>query len=353
MKKMPGPLMPESLPARSTTACSHCFAIFSEYPRNTASRTSSTVGTGIRVTAKTSAAARQQSTKRARLIGFMRRSLRRNLRPSARTISCEARRGHLAAAACGWSNDCGECGRAAPDAPAPMRFAGLRSERGACLAKCNRLHAGWMAPMQHPAVDGATRLYGIIGDPIAQVKSPAVFNEKFRGLGKNAVLVPLHVRPERFDESLRGLKSLANLDGMLVTIPFKSRVLAHVDFVLPAARRIGAVNALRRDADGRWSGEMFDGAGCLLGMRASGLDPKGRSIMLLGAGGAGSAVADALAEAGAASIAIFDLVESKSTALAEKVGRSHPGCRVLARPPTLAGIDVLVNATPVGMAPGD
>src|SRR5581483_11837586 len=96
-----------------------------------------------------------------------------------------------------------------------------------------------------------------------------------------------------------------------------------------------------------------DGAGCLLGMRASGLDPKGRSIMLLGAGGAGSAVADALAEAGAASIAIFDLVESKSTALAEKVGRSHPGCRVLARPPTLAGIDVLVNATPVGMAPGD
>src|SRR5262249_41804054 len=152
------------------------------------------------------------------------------------------------------------------------------------------------------AVNGATRLYGIIGDPIAQVRSPAVFTEKFRALGVNAVLVPLQAQPAAFGDCMRGLKALANLDGMLVTIPFKNSVMAYVDTVLPAARRIGAVNALRRERDGSWSGDMFDGTGFLGGLRASGVDPKGRSIMLIGAGGAGSAIADALAEAGAAAI---------------------------------------------------
>jgi len=207
------------------------------------------------------------------------------------------------------------------------------------------------APRQ--LADGATRIYAIIGDPIAQVKSPAVFNEKFRALGRNAVMIPLHVKPGHFDECMRGLKSLANLDGILVTLPYKRSVIVHVDDVLPAAKRIGAINALRREADGRWSGDMFDGKGFLGGMRASGLAPKGLAIMLIGAGGAGSAIADALAEAGAAQITIFDLDEDKSRTLADKVAQSHPACRVQSGPATVMGKDVLINATPVGMSTGD
>ena len=201
--------------------------------------------------------------------------------------------------------------------------------------------------------EGATRIYGIVGDPIAQVKSPGVFNEKFRALGKNAVMIPLHTKPGNFDACMRGLKSLANLDGILVTLPYKNSVIAHADTVLPAARRIGAVNALRREADGRWSGDMFDGQGFLGGLRTSGFDPKGRSVMLIGAGGAGSAIADALGEAEAADITIFDRDEEKGRLLAKKIMQTHSECRAKSSEPTVVGKDLLINATPVGMLPGD
>ena len=202
-------------------------------------------------------------------------------------------------------------------------------------------------------MDGATRIYGIIGDPIAQVKSPAVFTERFRALGKNAVMIPLHVKRDDFDACMRGLKSLANLDGMLVTIPYKNAVMDHVDLVLPAAKRIGAMNALRREVDGTWSGDMFDGAGFLGGLRSSGLDPKGLSVMLIGAGGAGSAIADTLAEAGAGAITIHDLDEGKAEVLARRVTASHPTCVARTGRATVGGIDLLINASPTGMAAGD
>ena len=202
-------------------------------------------------------------------------------------------------------------------------------------------------------IDGATRLYGIIGDPIAQVKSPAVFTERFRALGQNAVMIPLHVKPDAFATCLRGLKSLANLDGILVTIPFKNILMNHVDLVLPAAKRVGAMNALRRETDGTWSGDMFDGAGFLGGLRSSGLDPKGLAIMLIGAGGAGSAIADALAEAEAGTITIFDRHEDKADALARRVTQAHPGCTARMGHATVDDMDLLINASPTGMAPGD
>jgi len=210
-----------------------------------------------------------------------------------------------------------------------------------------------MSDMRPQLANGATRIYGIIGDPIAQVKSPAIFNEKFRALDKNAVMIPLHAEPDNFDKCMRGLKSLANVDGILVTLPYKNRVIAHVDHVLPAAKRIGALNALRREANGEWSGDMFDGKGFLGGIRASGLDPKGLAIMLIGAGGAGSAIADALAEAGVAEITIFDRDEDRSQSLADQIARSHPNCSARTGPPTVAAKDVLINATPTGMSAGD
>ena len=210
-----------------------------------------------------------------------------------------------------------------------------------------------MSEVPQQLADGATRIYGIIGDPVWQVKSPALFSEKFRKLGKNAVMIPLHAEPEHFDTCMRGLKSLANLDGLLVTLPYKNTVLAHVDDILPAAKRIGAANALTRKIDGRWSGDMFDGKGFLGGMRANGADPKGMSVMLIGAGGAGSAIADALADAGASMITIFDRNVQKSRTLATRVRDAHPSCNVEVGPATVVGKNMLVNATPTGMAPGD
>src|SRR5262249_19966989 len=99
--------------------------------------------------------------------------------------------------------------------------------------------------------------------------------------------------------------------------------------------------------------DMFDGKGFLGGLRASSLDPRGLSIMLIGAGGAGSAIADALAEAGASRITIFDQDQEKSEALSRKIVQSHPNCPASNNRPTVKGMDMLVNATPVGMAAGD
>jgi shikimate dehydrogenase len=204
-----------------------------------------------------------------------------------------------------------------------------------------------------PIVDGYTRLYGIIGHPIGQVKSPAVFTERLRSVGMNALLLPFHAEPDCFDQVIRGLMAMSNLDGILVTVPYKTSVAPYVDKILPAASRSGAINAMRREKNGTWSADMFDGKGCVGGLRASGVDPRGKSFMLLGAGGAGSAIADALADAAAASITIFDTIPGKAEKLAASIGEHHPSCQVRAAKPAVEGVDVFINATPTGMAPGD
>jgi shikimate dehydrogenase len=103
-----------------------------------------------------------------------------------------------------------------------------------------------------PIVDGATRLYGIIGDPIAHVGSPRLYTEHFRAAGRNAILVPLHVLPKRFEETVRGLKALANLDGLVITVPYKARIVPFVDRLRPMGEKVGAINVMRRDGGVCW-----------------------------------------------------------------------------------------------------
>lgn len=204
-----------------------------------------------------------------------------------------------------------------------------------------------------PIVNGVTRLYGIIGDPIEQVKSPEVFTARFRAAGINAILLPMHLKPGTFDEAMRGLKAVANLDGIVITVPYKSRVLPFVDRLLPTGERVGAINVMRRETDGRWSGDMFDGRGCVAGMLQTGVNPRGLHVMLIGAGGAGSAVADALADSGAKSLTIFDQDEGKARQLVARVARAHPGCATTFGLPATDGKQILINATPIGMSFGD
>jgi shikimate dehydrogenase len=206
---------------------------------------------------------------------------------------------------------------------------------------------------QQALIDGATRLLAIIGDPIGQVKSPQTLNPRFAAAGMNLVLIPVNVKSDRFDETVRGLMAIGNLDGIIVTVPYKSRILPLLDHVLPMAAKVGAANALRREADLSWSGDMFDGRGMVRGLREATIPLDGRQILLIGAGGAGSAVAVALADAGAKTMTIFDLDSGKAESLAERVAAAFPGCAVRAGPVRIAGHDTIINATPVGMAPGD
>ena len=202
-------------------------------------------------------------------------------------------------------------------------------------------------------IDGPTRLYGIIGDPIAQVKSPRLYSDVFATNGRDAVLIPIHICSDHFEEAMPGLLAIANLDGLLVTIPFKMRVIPLLNRLLPMAAKVGAVNALRREPDGTWSGDMFDGRGLVRGLRQRGVALEGSSVTLVGAGGAGSAVGVAIADAGAARLRVLDIEQAKAATLVEKVARHYPACRVNAGPPDWAEHQILINATPVGMQPGD
>lgn len=204
-----------------------------------------------------------------------------------------------------------------------------------------------------PVIDGASRLYIIIGDPVAQVKSPGVYNARFAEAGMNTVFVPAHVPAAHFDEVMRGIMQIGNLDGLMVTLPHKARMIPLVDRVLPMGAKVGAINAIRREADGTWTGDMFDGTGLIRGLANRSIFMKGRKVMLVGAGGGGSAVAIAVADAGAAAVSLFDADKAKAEALAARITQHYPSCIVRHGAVAFEGHDTFINATPIGMALGD
>ena len=202
-------------------------------------------------------------------------------------------------------------------------------------------------------LDGATRLIAIIGDPIAQVRSPAAYADVFARCGVDAVMIPAHVLPDRFDATIAGLMALGNLDGLVVTVPYKARMVPFATRIGPTAALIGAVNALRREADGSWTGDMFDGAGFVHAMQRKGATLAGRRVALFGAGGAGSAIASALAAEGVASLAILDPDRARADSLAARLAGAFPTCDIAALTRVPASRDMIVNASTVGMRPGD
>lgn len=202
-------------------------------------------------------------------------------------------------------------------------------------------------------ISGHTRLLGIVGDPITQVGSPQACNPLLAAAGVDAVLLPFHVPAAHFETAMAGLMRLGNLDGLLVTIPFKERALALADRVRPVATAVGAANVLRREADGSWTADMFDGFGLLRALTGLGVAVAGASVLLLGAGGAGRAIAVTLAREGAARIGIHDLDRARTAALVARVRAAAPGCAVAEAEPIAQGYGVVINATPVGMRPGD
>jgi shikimate dehydrogenase len=163
----------------------------------------------------------------------------------------------------------------------------------------------------------------------------------------------VQLAPARLAEGVRGLKAIGNLDGIIITVPHKMHMLELVDEVLVTGRRVGAINAARRDPDGRWIGDNFDGKGFVAGLRRHGHDPKGKRTLLVGAGGAGSAVGFGLAEAGAAPLTIFDVDRAKAERLARDIAAAFPASRAAVGAADAAGCALVVNATPIGMAPGD
>lgn len=207
--------------------------------------------------------------------------------------------------------------------------------------------------MQDRPLDGSTLLYGIVGDPITAVRSPEVFNAMFARHGVNAVLVPLHVGQQDIAAAWAGLTAVRNLQGLVVTMPHKASLAGLLDEVGTAGQIVGAVNAARRGPDGRWFGDMFDGVGFVDGLRAEGHEPRGWQVGLWGVGGAGGAIAVALAEAGVASLALHDRDTARRDALCARLRQHFPQLPIVTEEIPGSRFDAVVNATPLGMQSTD
>ena len=197
-------------------------------------------------------------------------------------------------------------------------------------------------------VDGNTRVFAILGDPIAQVKSPARITASLQAKSRNAILIPLHVTSSDFDDVVGALKTIRNIDGLVVTVPHKFAAYRHCKETTERASFLQAVNVMRRSRFGDWEGDMCDGQGFVDAIRHNGGVLAGKRAFLLGAGGAGTAISYALIEAGVTELSIHDVDSIRQNKLVEKM-RQRFEARVSGAIPAPDDIDVIANATPTGL----
>jgi shikimate dehydrogenase len=202
-------------------------------------------------------------------------------------------------------------------------------------------------------IDGDTTLIAHLGYPTGSFKAPMIYNPHFAETGINAVVTPMGVRAEHYPEVVRALFKLMNIRGALVTMPHKIATIALMDAVSATARIAGACNAILRRPDGTLVGDMFDGEGFVRGVLRKGRRVAGARALVVGAGGVGSAIAASLAAAGVARLDLFDLDPAAAAALGDRLRAHYRALEIGIGAKDPDGCDIVVNATPIGMNPGD
>jgi shikimate dehydrogenase len=202
-------------------------------------------------------------------------------------------------------------------------------------------------------IRGTTSLIAHIGYPTHTFKAPMIYNPYFEQAGIDAVVVPMGVRAEDYADAFRSIFRFTNIRGALITMPHKVTTLSLLDEATPTVRIAGACNAVLLRPDGSLLGDMFDGAGFVRGVLRKGVRLAGASALVVGSGGVGSAIAASLAAAGIAAIGLYDVNPLSAQALGERLSQHYPALRVKTGSNDPAGLDLVVNATPLGMNDGD
>ena len=213
-------------------------------------------------------------------------------------------------------------------------------------------------------IDGHTKMYCLIGSPVGHSGSPAMYNYSFDRLGINSAYLAYDVPLEKTGEAVAALR-LLGCGGFNVTMPCKTEVTKYLDRLSPACELIGASNCVVVEADGTLTGHNTDGLGFVANLRVHGVDVKDKRMVILGAGGAGTAVTMQSAVDGASEIHIFNrkgyTFYPNAELTVKKITERIPACKAsvtdLADKEALAeavrNCDILVNATKVGLAPLD
>jgi shikimate dehydrogenase len=202
-------------------------------------------------------------------------------------------------------------------------------------------------------ITGKTNVIAHVGYPTDSFKAPMIYNPWFESKNINAVVVPLGIRPADYADLFRSLFSVTNMHGALVTMPHKVITTRLVDELTVTARIAGACNAVLRRPDGSLLGDMFDGAGFVRGVERKGRRVAGTRVLVVGSGGVGSAIAASLAAAAPARLSLYDADPAAAEALAGRLRTHYPALPIATGSNDPAGYDIVVNATPLGMNPGD
>ena len=202
-------------------------------------------------------------------------------------------------------------------------------------------------------ISGKTTLIAHIGYPTEAFKAPLIYNPWFDSKGIDAVVVPMGIKAEDYPLVMPAVFRFTNIRGALVTMPHKVTTVALLDEVTTTVKVAGSCNAIRKRADGTLVGDMFDGAGFTRGLARKGFRVAGAKCLVVGAGGVGSAIAASLAADGAASITVFDAYPASAESLVGRLRQHYPGLDAQVGSTDPAGYDLVVNATPLGMKPGD
>ena len=202
-------------------------------------------------------------------------------------------------------------------------------------------------------IDGNTTLIAHIGYPTHSFKAPLIYNPYFEHAGINAVVVPMGSRADDYPALLKAVFQLSNIGGALITMPHKVSTVGLLDDTSVAVKIAGACNAVKRAADGKLLGDLFDGEGFVRALKTKGFALEGAACLVVGTGGVGSAIAASLAAARVGRVVLTDTNLLTTEALAARIRQHYPALDVGAGGNDPAGFDLVVNATPLGMQDGD
>lgn len=202
-------------------------------------------------------------------------------------------------------------------------------------------------------IDGHTRVLFVLGDPVSQVRAPQLFNPLFRAHRVNALLAPAAVAPEHLTAFVRNVLCAGNMDGLWLTIPHKASVMHLLDRVDPQAGLAGAVNAVRREADGSLTGALFDGIGLSSALEYFGASPNHQRVLVVGIGGAGMAIATALSQQPLAALALYDRDPARAPKVIARLSPTAVAPLRVAPTADPATYDLVIHATSLGLNADD
>lgn len=194
--------------------------------------------------------------------------------------------------------------------------------------------------------------FAVIGDPIAQSKSPYMHQAWYEEMGVDAAYIPVHVKPENLEQAVASFK-LLGASGWNVTIPHKQTIIPFLDELDELAKKMGAVNTVVRESDGKLKGYNTDGPGFVRSLEeAVGTEHRNEALLLIGAGGAARGIAFALQQAGYSNITIANRTLANAQAIVEEMGTGQAVTMAQAEG-MLDTYKIFVQTTPAGMSTGN